>query len=359
MDSFDIFRSRMRNKGKSLRDAKIKSSRQNLENVFMDDPSYRSHVEIIGKPSISARIDNYRKEGFLQPKMDIQATMNNEFDQGDLLRFDEQYWLCTMKHSQHDIHFIGEVIQCNNILRFQLPNSYDIHEYYVVAERPYTKNLTTGMIVRISDKEYRVRMQLTDVTRKLHLKQRFMMGMGYDEQGREKPDVYTIDSRDGISNAVMMEEGFLILNLVEDQYKEENDNKELMIADYREPPQFPVITPNKCIIRNDADELFVKLGENGWKEFNCDIYDENSQILDDISNIDFRWNVTATDVQKSVLDIYEYEENFKIKCNGTKDQSKIPQLIGSSFTISVSAFDNVKNIEYSSDKVIIKIKGLI
>lgn len=341
--------SQSKNQPTSLRETRVKDSKNITEYSFEDDPSFLPVIKIVGKKDISARANNYIKEGFLQPKMKIQATMDNEFDMGDLFYFNDSHWLCTMKQNYHDIHYKGEVILCNYKLRFQLPHDPTIHEYYVVAERPYSQNLTSGTIVQLSQTEYRVRMQLTDITKRIPLKMRFIMGIGYDKDGAMVPDVYTVDSRDGTSNAVLMEDGFLVLNFMKAAYNPEKDSITEMIADYQKPIDKPIINDYKCVISSNSNLIYM--GMYNESTLICNLFDSAGNMIEDITTIAINWELnTSLAVQDKYITIQNINKStISIKCKLPYDNAELNALIGSTIKLMVDANDGINN--YNGDEI--------
>lgn len=350
-DAVDIYKMRM-SQGKSnsstLRESRVLDSKNITEYSFEDDPSFLPVIEIVGEKFISARVNNYVKEGFLQPKMKIQATMDNEFEMGDLLFFNDNHWLCTMKQNYHDIHYRGEVILCNYMLRFQLPHDSTIHEYYVVAERPYSQNLNTGTIIQLSQTEYRIRMQLTDITKQIHLKMRFIMGYGYDKNGVKVPDVYTVDSRDGTANAVLMEDGFLVLNFMKAAYNPEKDNAKEMVADYQAPLDVPVVNDYQCVMSSNSN--LVYMGAYNESTFICHLYDDAGNMIEDLAGITINWELDAPlNVQNKYLSLVQTSaDSISLKCKLPYDNAELNEIIGSAFKLKVHASDGINN--FNSDE---------
>lgn len=357
--SFDTYKKRLtpkRTQDTSLRQSRVDDSLNMLEYSFEDDPSYNPVVEIVGDKTISARINGYTKEGFLQPKMKIQSTMENEFDMGDLIHFNDSYWLCTMKQNFHNIHFRGEIIQCNYMLRYQLPNDNHIHENYVVAERPYSQNLSLGSFVQLSKTEYRIRMQLTDITKQIYLKQRFIMGIGYDRNGVLVPDVYTVDSRDGTSNAIMMEDGFLVLNFMKAAFNPETDNAAEMIADYQEIDKPPVVTDYTCVISSNSN--IVRVGHMYDHTFIVNLYDDSGNVIEDISSINITWDIDSTPLQDKYMRFYLVDDvTINIMVEQPYDNADISSLIGSKFKLRVSADDS--GYTFNGDELVLTIASQI
>lgn len=360
MNAYERQQLRTKINGISVRENQINTTKKIFENKFEHDPSYIKNIDIIGKSSISARINNFRKEGFLQPKMDIQSTIDNEFNLGDLLNFKDQYWLVTMKNNFYDMNFEGECVQCNNILRFQLPNEDNIYEYYCVAERPYAVNTTTGLIVQTSAKEYRLRLQLDDITKKLYLGQRFILGSGYREDGAIKPDIYKIASRDQISNAIIFEEGFLVLNLEEDEAQMDVDNLEYLIANYRKTDDILPIIPSGCQIRSLDNQYQIKLGAFSTKLFEGEVFDDKGKKIYDLENILFDWDLVLNELQEKHIKYDNSEKNIiKIRCDMPKSDIDANNLLNSQFELVLNAKDGINNIDFEEFKVVIKIISLI
>lgn len=358
--SFDVFRMRMQSQGKTLRESRIIDAQDGLREAFEDDPSFVDDVTIVDRGKISARINNFRKEGFLSPRMDVQSSLDNEFLQGDLFYFNNNYWLCTMQQDYHGIYLRGEIVQCNNIIRFQTFDSYEIYEIPAVIERPYARRLSPDEVIQTSDKEYRVRMQLNDITRKIFLKKRIMLRYGYDPDGEFKPDVYSVDSRDSISNASIEEEkGFLILNLVEDQFNVETDNVEYMVADYREPPEPIVIVPSMSSIVPSSDMPDISMGAGIMKYYTSNLFDSNGKEVTDFEDIVFYWNVNANEKQLEFMKTHDNGRTFGIQVAMPLHERDLVHILNSQFELYVRARNTITSEEFLEDRLSIRILSLV
>jgi len=358
MTPFERFRLKM-GTNDNKREEQRKQAKYVVDELIADDPSFRPVIERIGKIPIAARLNRYVKEGFLQPKMSIQATMENPFFLGDLFHVDDRYWLCTAVHSEFGIHYVGEIIQCNHLLKFQLPGTDgQIWGLHAVVERPYSKNVTNSEIIQTSVTEFRIRLQRTPESERLFLNQRFILGVAYTEDGKKIPEVYYIASKDTISNSnPEFDEGFLILNTVRSESIFVEDNLDVMVANYRPPVPEPVPTPDYADIY--APSFEVKYG-GSWRTFSGKVFNSAGEDITTDTNLEFDWRISATDLQAKYLEIeFVTDYDCRIRCRTSGYDPDDKELLYSTFELVLSAKNLDDGTEYGEVTKSIYIGGLL
>lgn len=238
MNGLEKLRLRMHADGNSLKQDKINTSIRYINDTFQDDPTYQTDgIQIIDGNMIYPRIWNYKKDDNLSPTVEIQTRITEEFKRGQLLRFNDEHWLCLKSLCFHGMYWTGKLKQCTHLLYYQNVKTRAIESSWAVLERPYSKTLNNGQVITTSEMEFKAMLPFNESTKKINLDRRLLTGTEYDSFGNEIGSVYKITGRNG-SSQVINGEGFLVLNMEQVQFNKDKDNLELMIADYI-PPESP------------------------------------------------------------------------------------------------------------------------
>ena len=128
--------------------------------------------------------------------------------------------------------------ECNYLLRWQNPRTFEIHERWSSVRDPYSlalderaRHLVTG------NAKYSIKLPHDSETELFHVDRRFLIDMA-----NNAPIPYAIIKYDAITNKyAARNEGFTVLTMRESQV-ENDDNWELMIANYVNPSQMPPVS---------------------------------------------------------------------------------------------------------------------
>ena len=350
--SFDTYRSRVNSTGGSLRNEAVAQSRKVFEDSIADDPSFRSDVEIIRSGEavglINLRMDNRRVKNSA-PTMDLHDVINNhiKFKLGDVLHTTtveeaveddeddetkEEYWICTESSTLHSTLRTGECEECNLLLRWQNPTTFEIIERWASARDPYTAGINEGKIVSTGGGKYKVKIPHDSETALFHLDRRFLIDIANNE-----PIAYKIVKYDSTTNRyAARDEGFLVIFLDQDETRPE-DNFDLMIADYQESPPPPIPSVGSCEI------VFVgtaTLRVGSSKDFAAVFYDSAGN---EISDIAAAWELVLPD---GISDSYIQMVNDPGSANLAKLQATGG--IGSKVILKMSA-DSIEHGMFSAE----------
>ena len=178
------------------------------------------------------------------------------------------------------------------MIKWQNPKTLEIIERWCFVNKPYTSNLENGKTIVSLKGRFDVQLPYDEETVLLDVGKRLMFDV-IDET----PKVYKIEFADINTNKYEdVNGGFIEWTIISDTYTE-NDNKELMICDYKKQIIIET-TPEKLsceIIGNDN----IKTGF--YSTYNSVFYDKNM-------------NVVKTAIPKWVVDYKDIsEENFTIE----------------------------------------------
>lgn len=122
---------------------------------------------------------------------------------------------------------------CNRQIQWQNPITGEIVSRWATLSKPYYANNKEIVMTSLSQREYKVQMPFDDETALIDLDKRFMLEIINGE-----PKTYVTTSVDQSTERYELHgktQGFLVLNIRQDQYNSKTDNAEKMICDYFEP----------------------------------------------------------------------------------------------------------------------------
>lgn len=315
----------------SLREERINSSKNYIDNHFQDDPTYQENgIEILNGNIIYPRLFNYSKEENLSPTLEIQTQLCDEFKRGQLLKISDQYWLCLKSYCFNEMYFIGKLKQCTHLLKWQDVKTNEIKTSWAVLERPYSRTLNDGKVVAVSEMEFKARMPFDENTERINLDKRILTGTEYDKNGNMIGSVYKITGRDA-SSQVINGVGFLILNMTQDVFDKDKDNIELGICDYIEPNASPLppIEPDPALLKCEiVGRDSIKIGGSA-RPYTAKFYkaDGITEILDGLVNA--KWDISLPDKFEKYFEITQNDNSILIKalnCEGLLNENIIIRL---------------------------------
>ena len=340
------------NQGASIRDERIFAGRDIVDTLLPNDPSYKETVKILGKGFINLRMNNYKVLAGLTPQMNIQSTTREPitFALGDVFFYDDSYWICVEANNRHGVEHHGTVEECNYYIQWQNPKTLEIHGRWCSVRDPFTVALDErARVIVTGNTRYRVKMPHDSETALLHVDKRFLMGLS-----NNKPMPYTIISYDPITTRYAARtEGFLIMTLRESQI-EEDDNWDLMIANYKAPGFLTGISHVSDMLNGSCEIRFnnapvVRAGGSA-KPFYGIIFDDNGSSIDFDAPVNWELDLPP-ELSLGQVSIVSQEGN-QVKLCAVSDAK-----IGSSFVLRMS----IDDMAYGSFKaeLTVSIGGII
>ena len=255
---------------------------QSEENVAFHNISINNEREIGVYITATQEID----------KKIIQLLPQDTIDVGNIIIFKNLHWLVLEVDFNDELYRKATIRQCNRLIKLQNPKTLEIIERWCFVNKPYTSNLENGKTIVSLKGRFDVQLPYDEETVLLDVGKRLMFDV-IDET----PKVYKIEFADINTNKYEdVNGGFIEWTIISDTYTE-NDNKELMICDYKKQIIIET-TPEKLsceIIGNDN----IKTGF--YSTYNSVFYDKNM-------------NVVKTAIPKWVVDYKNIsEENFTIE----------------------------------------------
>lgn len=160
----------------------------------------------------------------------FKALNRESIDYGDYIIWDDRYWLVNSRDYDDEVYVRGQMTQCNYKLKWQNENLDIIERWAVFAiVTRYNEGVFKGRQIDDIQSTISVLLPGDDETIKLKRNKRFLADVFTEE-----PYAWEITQRDVLSNNYSGGRGLITLALSQDLFNDATDNKELMIANYKE-----------------------------------------------------------------------------------------------------------------------------
>lgn len=229
---------------------------------------------------------------------------NDRFKSGDLLTFDNDYWICTSSFVFHNLYCRGNFIRTNYTLRW-LNSNFEIVERqaYVISASQYNSGEEGNKIITLGYNQYMVVLPSDNETNSISREIRFFI-----DKDKETPIPYRVTRNDTVPYSDW-DRGCVCLIVTEDQYNEKTDSIEDWLCDYKEKP-----APTKPIEITFSGDPQIRNGGQA-KTFTVN--------TDEPVN----WSLITLDSQKDYIIMTPNGNSVKLKCLINTS------LIGSSFKL--------------------------
>lgn len=297
---FDNLRHRVGASGNTPRENWISIGQRNLNELAPFSPAYKT-VDIDGVTEhllIVSRDEPNEKT--------IRMMPGRSFRVGQILTWNKTHWLITQKDEDDEISMRGKIEQCNRQLKWQNHKTGEIITRWCTAEKPYYSNFFDDRMMAVSTREFKIQLPYDAETAKIGLDMRFML----DEIDGE-PKTYKVTSVDSITERYDREEGisgFLVLNVRQDLYKPDVDDKELGLCDYIQLPaadEDSTTRVNRCAIAYSGKPT-IRFGGSA-KKLTFEYSDTTQEDL-----ISLEWE-TNLDAHEGKFEIQKEGLNFVIR----------------------------------------------
>lgn len=324
---------RMKISGVSPRDEMIRDGQNLLKEELEHDTSYSPTMYFYDAVNEKDdRLANFRVYGRKNSSlngnyMNYLTTYDNPVKIGDYIHDtkDDTYWLVYTAFNVNDIEYTGKLIQCNYLLRWQLPDGKIVQRWTnIVSASKYDVGENGNSTIVLSSNTFTILMGYCDEGLELEEKRVFI-----DIRKPSKKVFKITRGDDVIYNAGNMG---MLLSFIADKVElnKDKDNQELGICDYIpiSSPTPPISNPNETAVLNAniSGTLNLRIGVTRTYTATLSDKDGNAVQWDDTK---YGWNVASDfDVKQSV------KEN---KISLTVDDE---DFIDSSFILSVIKLDD-------------------
>lgn len=347
MKSLEKFVKKMKYSGGSLRNERIKNSKELLNQTFEDDASFQTEIVMweLGKkdfdhsPTIPIRF--YEKDFSNANGLTVkfQTPYDTPIDVGDIIfdRKSEQYYICTESFDINEIHWQGKFTLCNWILKWQNKNG-DILEYpcYDINSTQYNSGEQSNRQFTVGSSQHMITLPCDENTISLCTPKRFIL-----DKNKVNPTVFIVTQNDNTSYNYG-KRGLVRITLYENVYNPNTDRADLGICDYIDV-SVPVC-PHEPIGIHAVIEYrttIIKSGGN-YQTFIGKFMDkDNNEVIID----SYKWSVVCN--FKDALMFETVDNTIKISIDND-------EYIDEEFKLIFSDINN----QYS-DSIIVRIESLL
>ena len=174
----------------------------------------------------------------------FKALNREPIDYGDYIIWNGIYWIVNSRDYDDEVYVRGQMTQCNYKLKWQNESLETIERWAVFSiVTRYNEGVYKGRQIDDIQSTISVILPGDSETCKLKRNKRFLADI-YTEE----PYAWEITQRDVLSNNYSGDRGLITLALSQDLFNDATDNKDLMIADYKEPTNENEIDGNNYLI---------------------------------------------------------------------------------------------------------------
>lgn len=302
MNYIERFNKRMNYSGKTLREERIRDSKNLLSEMFKDDASHTPNIYLwtLGKDSYDStdiftiRLFNRKKSNSDGITVEFQSL--DKLNMGNIIydKDNDMYWLCIESFDIDGIHYQGKLMFCNWKLKWQNKEGIileypcpTINNSLNIDGEKFSKNLTIG------SSRTSIFLPCDENTIILDSPKRF-----YLDKNSFNPTSYVLTQNDTISYNYG-DIGLVKLIVSESEEDSNTDRPDLGICDYIDinNSNLTIDTTSSVYSKILYDTLVIKSGGNS-QIFVGKFYDSNNN---EILNIIPKWDVICD--FKNVLNI--------------------------------------------------------
>ena len=225
MASREAYYERLTAKGKTRRDRELSAVHRAISTGVSDLLS--SHTVLLRNEEIDITVEATE----IMSVKKFTAAPDVVIGHGDYIVWDNVYWLVTERDYDDEIYIRGKMTQCNYYLKWQNDIGEIIGRWCVINQvTRYNNGVFEGKVVDNIESTLSIMIVSDSETEKLKREKRFLA-----DTYSEEPYAYKITQRDVLSNRYGSS-GLITWAVSQDVYNPEVDNRELMIANYRNTP---------------------------------------------------------------------------------------------------------------------------
>jgi hypothetical protein len=244
----------------------------------------------------------------------------DRFKSGDLLFYDDNYWICTSSFIFHNLYCRGNFIRTNYELKWQKKNGDIIAQRcFVVSASQYNSGEKENTVLTLANDQCVVVLASNDDTLELENGKRIFIS-----KSKNNPAPYKLTRNDTVPYSDW-DDGCVNLVFTRDELNKDVDRQDLLLCDYISPT--PIPTPTTDTIATISGRTTLNIGYA--RTYSVSFKDTDGNIL---SNIVYSWNLSSS---------------FNDKITSTETDGKIiltindQTLVGQTFKLQVIVDGNV------------------
>ena len=333
--SLQLMKTRIQSTGITPREEMIKDGQDLLREELIHDTSYSPTMYhyIYGEERHDGELGNLRIYGRKYSSLNgnyqkFLTSIDNPVKIGDTFHDTKNntFWLVSESFNVDDIHYQGKMIQCNYLLRWQLPDGKIVERYAnIVSASKYDVGESGGNTIVLSSNNFTILIPFCEDGLELEGKRVFI-----DKKDVNPTKVFKITRCDD----VLYNYGEMgsLLSFIADktELNADKDRPDLRICDYIEPtppsPPAPPETDETAVLSASiTGNTELKLGLS--RTYTVTFTDKNDV---EVTDVKFVWNVVA-----------DFDVDQVVEGNTVELYVEDDSLIGESFLLQVTVSNKV------------------
>lgn len=256
MSVINAYKEQMVIRGRTLRDRNVNTLQRTILTYAPNNPAYKP-LSINGIETyavINSKDDYNIKEIVCMPGEKVPLGSN--------VVFCDVPWLVISTDIDDEVYGKGKMQRCNCVMKWKDAQGV-IHSYDGVAEdaTKYSEGVESTQYLRIAEFQIKVKIHLDAVSAIIGRDMRFVIDANkYIDsiiKNDDRPFVFKVTRRN-IVTGTYVDDGYVEITLVQDQWIEGRDNYEEMLAaqPYELQDAYPIVKPSE----NDSEDA----EEGGW-----------------------------------------------------------------------------------------------
>lgn len=296
---WDGYRARLTRQGDTYRERLIERTKDKIRADALRNPGCREVLV----DDIPQRL--YINHTQAPNKKTFNSLPDETITLGSVVLWEDSHWLVTECVRDDNMTYFGAIERCNRELIWQNPQTREIIRRWCTLQKPYFSNLEKGIVINLSTREFKVQLPYDEESSKIDIGKRFMLDFINGE-----PKVYSCSSVDANTERYDLNGtsiGFLVLNIEQDEYNPETDNKEFGVCDYLPPFDFYHESEGgNCILEADAEGIVP----GGLPlQITSTFFDQSGLPLDTATI----WTITAPPEAEDCIEVDERENAVTLR----------------------------------------------
>ena len=333
--SLQLMKERMKISGVSPRDEMIRDGQNLLKEELEHDTSYSPTMYFYdAENEKDDRLANFRVYGRKNSSlngnyMSYLTTYDNPVKIGDYIHDtkDDTYWLVYTSFNVNDIEYMGKIIQCNYLLRWQLSDGKIVQRWAnIVSASKYDTGENGNSTIVLSSNNFTILMGYCDEALELEEKRVFI------DIRKPPKKVFKITRGDDVLyNAGNMG---MLLSFISDKVElnKDKDNQELGICDYIDPSS--TTPPSESTTPDETADLCATI--SGTKNIRIGITRDYTATLSDKDGNAVQWD----DTKYGWNIVSDFDVDMTTNVNKISLTVEDDDFVGSSFLLQVIKLDD-------------------
>lgn len=334
-NSFDLYKKIVTKNGRTNTDREVAIDRfkKYVKKDSLKNPAYKSIK--VGDKEMNIMVNDHDNGD----EKTFECLPDESIPKGSIIDWGNNgKWLVTKTSNDDELYQRNTMNRCNYVLRWQNENLDIIERDCVVSfpNIPYIASSSEDKVVTVNVTKSLIKIPYDEETAKIKEDDRFFV-----TRSKVNPTPYEVENVDDVIN-IKDGVGYISISLKRTQINEQEDNKKLLICNYKKKEEDKPITENNLKSVLVAKPKSIVIGFKGTVLTAS--FTNNDVVVDGVKP---KWSFNCDFLDQ--LKLSYSEDNMKLTISTDK-----VGLAGKSFTVNLESEDG----QYEKASIALSIKGL-